>query len=144
MTLVLVAGAPRSGTTWLATVLAVDNDVGLVMEPDNQWTSAFAFRAKERLPGRVHPALQPGESAPEYRRLWQGAGAVGPAGGMLRPLHAAATRAADRVFAAVSYDVKYKAIISGRFRARYRSAAHLPRPACFATTAFTACSSPST
>lgn len=69
---ILVAGAPRSGSTWLAEVLARSPGVRLVHEPDNEVQQPFAVRAKAGL-GRW-PVLRPGETAPdEYVCLWQAA-----------------------------------------------------------------------
>jgi len=65
---VLVAGLPRSGSTWTAKILAAAPGCDAVMEPDNEKTSAPAISAKRGL-GR-YPVLAPGEEAPAYRDLW--------------------------------------------------------------------------
>jgi hypothetical protein len=75
---VLVAGLPRSGSTWLARVLTSARGVAYVDEPDNQWRFPFAFRAKRGLRGRFHPLIRPHEEPNEYAELWTQALAVGP------------------------------------------------------------------
>ncbi len=64
----LVAGAPRTGTTWIAQVLASAGDVAWINEPDNEWPNVFALKAKLRL-GRF-PALTADDRAPAYEELW--------------------------------------------------------------------------
>lgn len=66
---VLVAGIPRSGTTWTGQVLAHAHGSPLRHEPDNEKQHLAALRAKRGL-GRF-PVLGPGESAPAYERLWR-------------------------------------------------------------------------
>jgi hypothetical protein len=66
---VLVAGIPRSGTTWTAQVLAHARGSALLHEPDNEKEHLAALRAK-RLLGRF-PVLRPGDSAPAYEDLWR-------------------------------------------------------------------------
>jgi hypothetical protein len=66
---VLVAGIPRSGTTWTAQVLAHAHGSALLHEPDNEKEHLAALRAKRSL-GRF-PVLRPGESAPAYEGLWR-------------------------------------------------------------------------
>jgi hypothetical protein len=67
---VLVVGLPRSGTTWIATMLAQTEGAVLVLEPDNQFTAPYALRAKRGLPGGFYTALAPGEEAARYETLW--------------------------------------------------------------------------
>jgi hypothetical protein len=64
---VLVAGLPRSGTTWVANALAHAEGASLVHEPDNDRIHVAAMAAKARL-GR-YPVLLPGDRAEPYRRL---------------------------------------------------------------------------
>ena len=67
---VLVAGAPRTGTTWIASVLAQAGDVAWINEPDNEWPNSYALKAK--LPVGRFPALVPEERAPRpYEVLWE-------------------------------------------------------------------------
>ena len=70
---VLVAGVPRSGTTWVATLLGATRDASYLEEPDNHFTYPFAFRAKRGLVGGFYPALEPGQEALDYERLWTAA-----------------------------------------------------------------------
>jgi hypothetical protein len=70
---VLVAGVPRSGTTWGATLLGATTDASYFEEPDNHFTYPFAFRAKRGLAGRFYPALEPAQEASDYERLWSAA-----------------------------------------------------------------------
>jgi Sulfotransferase family len=66
----LVAGAPRTGTTWIAQVLARADGVALINEPDNEWPNTYALKSKMRL-GRF-PVLAEGDSAPRsYEELWR-------------------------------------------------------------------------
>jgi hypothetical protein len=68
---ILVAGVPRSGSTWVAHVLAQTPDATLLNEPDNHLAFPFALRAKRRLPGGFHPALMPEQPAGDYELLWR-------------------------------------------------------------------------
>ncbi|MEE9416800.1 MAG: sulfotransferase domain-containing protein, partial [Acidimicrobiales bacterium] len=65
---VIIAGAPRSGTTWVAELLSTANRASYVHEPDNHALWPLALLAKQRL-GR-HPALLLNEPAPRLDRLW--------------------------------------------------------------------------
>lgn len=66
----LVVGAPRMGTTWVAGVLSRAEGAALVNEPDNEWPNAFALKAKLSL-GRF-PVLHEGdEPPPSYEALWR-------------------------------------------------------------------------
>ena len=47
---ILLAGAPRSGTTWVANVLASAPSASVAVEPDNEKTSLLAFAWKDGLP----------------------------------------------------------------------------------------------
>jgi sulfotransferase family protein len=65
----LVASAPRTGTTWVAWVLSTAPGLTWVNEPDNEWPNVFALKAKRTL-GRF-PVLQKGDAVPkEYEELW--------------------------------------------------------------------------
>ncbi|HVW34191.1 MAG TPA: sulfotransferase [Acidimicrobiia bacterium] len=67
---VLVAGAPRSGTTWIGTVLSLAEGACSVHEPDNASHDPYAVRASIGL-GRF-PILNKGDEAPaEYEELWR-------------------------------------------------------------------------
>jgi hypothetical protein len=69
---ILIAGPPRSGTTWVEQVLGCAAGAQVIHEPDNETCEPFALRAKRAL-GRF-PVLAAGEAAaPEYGDLWSGA-----------------------------------------------------------------------
>lgn len=68
---VLLAGLPRSGTTWIANALARCEGASLVHEPDNDRNHLDAMSAKARL-GR-QAVLRPGDRADRYARLFQAA-----------------------------------------------------------------------
>lgn len=70
---VLVAGVPRSGSSWVGRVLGGTPGAGYLNEPDNHEHSPFALRAKLGLPGRFYPDLEPGDDAPAYSTLWTNA-----------------------------------------------------------------------
>jgi Sulfotransferase family len=66
----LVVGAPRTGTTWVAQVLSRANGVTWINEPDNEWPNTYALKAKLAL-GRF-PVLTETDRAPRaYERLWR-------------------------------------------------------------------------
>ncbi len=83
MVRVLLAGAPRSGTSWTAGALGSCAGVRLVDEPDG-FRGAFAFRTMMQL--GENPRLMPGDVAPDYERLWAGvfSGAAPPRGVLAR------------------------------------------------------------
>lgn len=66
---IMVAGLPRSGTTWTAQVIARLADVPVLHEPDNEkeWPSALAAKSGR---GRF-PVLRPGDEAADYAALWR-------------------------------------------------------------------------
>jgi hypothetical protein len=71
---VLVVGLPRSGTTWVAHVLAGAGGATYLEEPDNHFRWAYAFRAKRMLGRREYPPLRPGDevaAASELATLWR-------------------------------------------------------------------------
>lgn len=65
---VLVVGTPRSGSTWTAEVLGLAARTQLVHEPDNAPVNPAAARTT-RLRG-MFPMITAGESAPDYKVLW--------------------------------------------------------------------------
>ena len=68
----LVASAPRTGTTWAAWVLSCAPNTTWINEPDNEWPNVFALKAKRSL-GRF-PVLQKGDEVPpEYEQMWDAA-----------------------------------------------------------------------
>lgn len=64
----VLAGMPRSGTTWTMRVLAADPSLYALMEPDNEARSAPAIWAK-RHTGR-YPVLRPGDRDGANHWLW--------------------------------------------------------------------------
>jgi hypothetical protein len=72
---VLVAGIPRSGTTWVGRVLGQADGAGYVHEPDNHLVRPEAWWAKRDL--GAYPHLVPGQAAPDYERLFRMAFAGG-------------------------------------------------------------------
>lgn len=56
---ILVVGVPRSGTTWVGTILSKCRDTTYVNEPDDERRNSFARKAKETL-GR-YPIIAPGD-----------------------------------------------------------------------------------
>jgi hypothetical protein len=67
---ILLAGGPRSGTTWVAGVLSTAQGVAWINEPDNEGHSLFALKAK--LPLGRFPLVAEGDSVPRhYERLWE-------------------------------------------------------------------------
>ena len=72
MNRILLAGLPRSGTTWAERAMQKALRTATVTEPDNEDNFAYAIKAKASL-GR-YPILSPGDDPPaEYLRLWEGA-----------------------------------------------------------------------
>ncbi|MGH9039619.1 MAG: sulfotransferase [Acidimicrobiia bacterium] len=72
---VLVAGIPRSGTTWVGRVLGHADGAGYVHEPDNHLVRPEAWWAKRDLGD--YPRLVPGDVAADYERLFRVAFAGG-------------------------------------------------------------------
>jgi Sulfotransferase family len=68
MTRILIAGLPRSGTTWAAEMLGSSPGVRSIHEPDNPVMSSAA--ASVRAKRGMHPLLDPGELAPDYQQIW--------------------------------------------------------------------------
>lgn len=69
----LLAGLPRSGTSWIAHALGLTQETTLVSEPDNDRNHVEALKAKASL-GR-YPILVPGDEASDYAALWRHAAA---------------------------------------------------------------------
>lgn len=76
MNRILVIGAPRSGTTWLANALATTPGSRLAHEPDNAAFNDDAVESLERYGG--YPAPRVGEDLPAYARLWDPVFLVAP------------------------------------------------------------------
>ena len=73
---VLIAGVPRSGTTWVGEVLGRTAGAHYLHEPDNHLVRPDAWWAKRRL--GPYPELAPGADGGDYERLWALAFAGGP------------------------------------------------------------------
>jgi hypothetical protein len=72
MNRILIAGLPRSGTTWLEQTIRTAGGTTTVGEPDNEDNFPFAIKAKRNL-GR-YPVVRSDAAAPaDYSRLWDGA-----------------------------------------------------------------------
>jgi sulfotransferase family protein len=95
---VLVVGAARSGTTWVARTLGLTAGAVYLSEPDEAPEVPFATRARSHM--GLLPAVEPGDEGPElYRRLWDVAFGVR----RRSPLN----RLANRLYADVPIDEKY-------------------------------------
>lgn len=65
---VLVAGVPRSSTTWVATVLAAACGQSGLIEPDNHHHQPVTMAAKRGLGS--FPVLRPGDRVPSFEDFW--------------------------------------------------------------------------
>jgi Sulfotransferase family len=65
---ILIVGAPRSGTTWLAHALAATPGSRLVNEPDNRSFNPAASDSLQQYGG--YPVLNRSQRVPEYALLW--------------------------------------------------------------------------
>ena len=72
----LVAGLPRSGTTWVGEVLGRTAGARYLHEPDNHLVRPEAWWAKRQFGS--YPELSPGADGGDYERLWARAFAGGP------------------------------------------------------------------
>lgn len=100
MVRVLLAGLPRSGTSWAGEALGHTSEVAYVDEPDG-FRDAFAFRVMMQY--GENPALTTTDTAPEYERLWAGAFAGGRAPSGPR------ARLAQRAYLSVETSARQKA-----------------------------------
>jgi len=118
----LIAGVPRSGTTWIGQALGRTDGSIYVHEPDGDH-DPFAFRA--RLGHRVAPALGAGDVDPDYERLFAGAFAGGRYAGTLRD------KAARRIYGGVPIEDRWRAWLGGPLSPTLRlvSALAVPRVA---------------
>ncbi len=66
---IVIAGLPRSGTTWTLQTLGQSPGARRVLEADNEDSSPAAIHAKHRL-GR-YPVLGPDDRSEPYQRLWE-------------------------------------------------------------------------
>ena len=120
MARILLAGAPRSGTTWLGQALGRCRDVRYVDEPDG-FRTAFAFRVMRQV--GENPRLASGADAPDYERLWAGAfaGGAAPSG--------VGGRVAERAYRRAGTDARRRARAGGGTAVGLRVATALARPA---------------
>jgi hypothetical protein len=119
MTTVLIAGVPRSGTTWVGQALGHTDGAVYVNEPDGDH-DPFAFRARA---GRlVAPVLHPGEAAPDWDRLWAGAFAGG------RYARTPRDRIARALYARTPLDQRWEAWLGGRESAALHLVSRLAVP----------------
>jgi hypothetical protein len=116
---VLVAGVPRSGTTWIGRALGQSAQTVYVNEPDG-FRDPFAFRVMLRR--GENPVLVPGEPAPDLERLWAGALAGGRPAGTLRD------RAARALYERSPLDDRRAARARGHASGRLRLVARLAVP----------------
>ena len=119
MTRVLLAGLPRSGTSWTGRVVGRADGATFVHEPDGEH-EPFAIRAKRGY-GR-HIVLDPDTAAPEYERLWSGAFAGGDRTPNLR------ARVAERLFETASLQERSAARRGESVSMRMRAALALAVP----------------
>jgi hypothetical protein len=119
MTTVLIAGVPRSGTTWVGQALGATDGAVYVNEPDGDH-DPFAFRA--RLGRGVAPALAPGEHDVDLERLWQGALAGGRYAGTPRD------RVARALYRRTAVRDRWEAWLGGKVSPALRATAVLAVP----------------
>jgi hypothetical protein len=65
---IVIAGLPRSGTTWVGEVFASDKNSRYIFEPDNEKLSPLAWLLKKDL--HRFPYLTARDESPAYYRLW--------------------------------------------------------------------------
>lgn len=119
MSALLLAGVPRSGTTWIGRALGHTDGTAYVNEPDG-FRDPLAFRVMvER---GENPVLVPGEHAPDVERLWAGALAGG------RPAGTARDRAARLLYDRSPLEARRAARAAGRASGRLALAARLAVP----------------
>src|SRR5262245_15969523 len=111
MAAVLIAGVPRSGTTWIGRALGRTAGATYVNEPDG-FRDPFAFTV---MLGRgENPVLAPGDAAPDLERLWAGALAGG------RPAGSVRDRVARSLYERTPLDDRRAARAAGRATGRLR------------------------
>lgn len=119
MSALLIAGVPRSGTTWIGRALGHTDGTAYVNEPDG-FRDPLAFRVM--LEYGENPVLGPGDVAPDVERLWAGALAGGRPSGTWRD------RAARVLYDRSPLDERRAARAAGRARGRLGLAARLAQP----------------
>jgi hypothetical protein len=116
---VLVAGVPRSGTTWVGRVLERTEGAVYVHEPDGDH-DPFAFRA--RLGHGVAPALDADADDQDLERLFAAAFAGGRYAGTFRD------KAARRLYAQSPLEDRWRAWLGGPVTPRLRLVSTLAIP----------------
>lgn len=102
---VLVAGVPRSATTWTATLLAAACGQGGLIEPDNHHHQPLSMVAKRGLGS--FPVLRPEDDAPAFADHWRQVFAG------IWPLNQdTASLAADRLLAGMDRDRRDDALLA--------------------------------
>jgi hypothetical protein len=119
MSAVLLAGVPRSGTTWIGRTLGHTDHAVYVNEPDG-FRDPYAFRSM--LTFGENPVLAPGAPAPELERLWAGALAGG------RPAGTPRDRMARFLYERTPLDERRSARARSRATGRLRLVARLAAP----------------
>src|SRR4249920_3459501 len=119
MAAVLIAGVPRSGTTWIGRTLGNTERATYVNEPDG-FRDPFAFRTM--LTQGENPVLGPGGRAPDLERLWAGALAGG------RPAGTPRDRLARALYERTPLEERRAARAHGRATGRLRLVMHLATP----------------
>lgn len=102
MNRILVVGVPRSGSTWLASMLAATPGSFAVLEPDNPYWHPEAEPVRKLL--GTYAVLGPGERAPEYQSLWDGVFSGIPRGARRWPRPEVHNVVAKSVFAAFAVE----------------------------------------
>ena len=119
MSALLIAGVPRSGTTWIGRALGHTEDTVYVNEPDG-FRDPFAFRVM--LARGENPMLDPGDAAPDIEALWAGALAGGRPAGTVRD------RMARALYERTPLDDRREARAAGRASGELALAARLAVP----------------
>jgi hypothetical protein len=118
----LIAGVPRSGTTWVGQALSRTEGSVYVHEPDGDH-DPFAFRVRRRL--GVAPAVEVTDVDVDYHRLFAGAFAGGRYAGTVRD------KVARRIYGGVPIEDRWRAWLGGSVSPTLRlvSALAVPRVA---------------
>lgn len=115
----LIAGVPRSGTTWIGQALGRTDGSIYVHEPDGDH-DPFAFRA--RLGHSVTPSLGVGQADEDYSRLFAGAFAGGQYARTMRD------KLARRIYAGTPVEDRWRAWLGGPVSPMLRAASTLAVP----------------
>jgi hypothetical protein len=119
MSALLIAGVPRSGTTWIGRALGRTQGAVYVNEPDG-FRDPLAFRVM--LTHGENPALEPGDAARDVELLWAGALDGGRPAGTIRD------RLARLLYERTPLEARRSARAAGRATGRLGLAARLAVP----------------